>query len=119
MSQAVPVLIEQSLFRARPDVSPDGKRFVYASTSGAGDQFNHLYVLPVDGGAPYKLTFGDHDDFHARWSPDGERIAYISNEGGLPKLVVMETYGGGKRTVNDTAEELEGSDAPGPCVRRR
>jgi hypothetical protein len=45
------------------------------------------------------MTFGDHDDFHPRWSPDGERIAYISNEGGLPKLVIMETYGGGKRTL--------------------
>ena len=100
MSQAVSSSRpSKALFRARPDVSPDGKRFVYASTSGAADQFNHLYVLPVDGGAPYKLTFGDHDDFHPRWSPDGEHIAYISNEGGLPKLVVMETYGGGKRTV--------------------
>ena len=38
-----------------------------------------LYVLPVDGGAPYKLTFGEHDDFHPRWSPDGEQIAFISN----------------------------------------
>ena len=45
------------------------------------------------------MTFGDHDDFHPRWSPDGERIAYISNEGGLPSLVVMETYGGKKRKI--------------------
>ena len=97
--KAAPVLTEQSLYRARPDVSPDGKRFIYASTGGAADQFNHLYVLPVGGGAPYKLTFGDHDDFHPRWSPDGERIAYISNQGGLPRLVVMETYGGRKRTI--------------------
>jgi dipeptidyl aminopeptidase/acylaminoacyl peptidase len=99
IAQARPVLTEQTLFRARPDVSIDGKRFIYSSTSGAADQFNHLYVLPVQGGAPYKMTFGDHDDFHPRWSPDGEHIAYISNEGGLPGLVVMETYGGGKRRI--------------------
>ncbi len=94
------VLNEQSLYRARPDVSIDGKRFLYSSTRGAADQFNHLYVLPVDGGAPYKMTFGDHDDFHPRWSPDGERIAFISNQGGLPHLVVMETYGGKKTRVD-------------------
>ena len=46
MAQARPILTEQTLFRARPDVSIDGKRFIYASTSGAADQFNHLYVLP-------------------------------------------------------------------------
>ena len=113
IAQARPILTEQTLFRARPDVSIDGKRFIYSSTSGAADQFNHLYVLPVEGGAPYKMTFGDHDDFHPRWSPDGERIAYISNEGGLPSLVVMETYGGGKRRIALRSEELE--DADGGC----
>ena len=45
------------------------------------------------------MTFGDHDDFHPRWSPDGERVAYISNEGGLPSLVVMDTYGGKKKRI--------------------
>ena len=99
ITQAQPLLKEQTLYRSRPDVSIDGRRFIYSSTAGAADQFNHLYVLPVEGGAPYKMTFGDHDDFHPRWSPDGERIAYISNEGGLPSLVVMETYGGKKRRV--------------------
>ncbi len=99
MTRARPILTEQSLYRTRPDVAPDGKRLVYASTAGAADQFNHLYVLPVNGGQPYKLTFGDFDDFHPRWSPDAESIAYISNEGGLPELYVLETNGGGKRKV--------------------
>jgi Tol biopolymer transport system component len=99
ISKAVPVLHEQSLYRTRPAVSIDGKRFIYSSTAGAADEFDHLYVLPVGGGSPYKMTFGDHDDFHPRWSPDGERIAYISNEGGLPQLWVMDTYGGGKKKI--------------------
>ncbi len=99
MKKAKLVLDEQSLYRTRPDVSPDGKRIVYASTGGSSDQFNHLYVLPVDGGQPVKLTFGDYDDFHPRWSPDGEWIAYITNEGGMPQLCLLETYGGEKRRV--------------------
>jgi hypothetical protein len=99
------VLSEQTLYRTRPDVSPDGRRFVYSSTGGAADQYSHLYVLPVDGGAPYKLTFGEHDDFHPRWSPDGEQIAFISNRPqkpggvGLPELWLLETYGGGLARV--------------------
>jgi len=96
------ILDEQSLFRTRPHVSIDGKRFIYSSTAGAADEFHHLYVLPVSGGYPYKMTFGDYEEFHPRWSPDGESIAFISNEGGLPQLVVMETYGGRKNKIRIT-----------------
>ena len=35
IEQAETVLVEQTLYRARPDVSIDGKRFVYSSTRGA------------------------------------------------------------------------------------
>ena len=88
------VLSEQSLYRTRPDVSIDGKRFVYSSTSGSADQYNNLYVQPTVGGEPYKMTFFESDAFHPRWSPDGEKIAFIGNSEGLSQLMMLETYGG-------------------------
>ena len=99
IGRAATVLREQTLYRTRPDVASDGRRFVYSSTGGAADQFNNLYVQPTAGGEPYKLTFFQHDAFHPRWSPDDEWIAFIANEGGLPRLALLETNGGALRTV--------------------
>ena len=93
------VLAEQTLYRTQPHVSYDGKRFVYSSTAGAADQFQNLYVQPTTGGEPYKMTFFDHDAFHPRWSPDAEWIAFVSNEGGLPQLNLLEANGGALRKV--------------------
>ncbi len=103
MEDAVTVLDEQTLYRTRPDVSIDGKRFVYSSHRG--DQYSNLYVQPTAGGQPYKLTFFDHDAFHPRWSPDGERIAFISNESGLPQLALLDTYGGKLQKVPITKRQ--------------
>ena len=53
---------EETLYRTRPHWSPDGKRIVYSSH--LGQQFNNLFVLPAEGGEPYKMTFGEYDSFH-------------------------------------------------------
>lgn len=88
---------EETLYRTRPHWSVDGKRFIYSSHLGG--QFNNLFVLPVKGGEPYKLTFGEWDSFHPRWSPDGEWIVYVSNQEGLPQLRLLKTYGGLQKRV--------------------
>jgi len=39
----------------------------------------HLYLQSERGGTPLQITFGDYDDSDPVWSPDGSRIAFVSN----------------------------------------
>ena len=41
--------------------------------------YNHLYVSDGRKAAPQQMTFGSVDDSAPVWSPDGTRIAYVSN----------------------------------------
>ncbi|MDE2729903.1 MAG: CehA/McbA family metallohydrolase [Bacteroidota bacterium] len=92
MRRARQVHREETLYRTRADISPDGTRFVYSSHLGG--QYSNLFVLPVAGGEPYKLTFGTWDSFHPRFSPDGHQVAYLSNQEGLPELRMLQVFGG-------------------------
>jgi Tol biopolymer transport system component len=58
----------------RVDWSPDGSRLVYSWEPTP----SQLFVLPVRGGRPRKLTPGRQvSDLAPRWSPDGRTIAFV------------------------------------------
>lgn len=107
MSKATRVLREQSYYRTRPHVSPDGARLLYASQAGGADQFNNLYILPMTGGMPIKYTFGAFHHFHPRWSPDGASIAFIASQDGALDLRVVETNGGAVNRVRIRARRFQ------------
>jgi hypothetical protein len=88
---------EETTWRARPDWSRDGKRVVYSSYLGR--PWNQLWLMTSEGGDPFPITYGDFDSTGPRWSPDGRRIAYISNEDGNTALWVQEIPGGARRRI--------------------
>src|SRR5690348_15989543 len=98
---------EETNWKARPDWSPDGERVVYSSYLGR--QWNQLWLMTSEGGDPFPLTYGEFDATAPRWSRDGTRIAYISNDGGNTSLWVIEVPGGRKQRVEPTERRYRGA----------
>ncbi|MFO1402159.1 MAG: CehA/McbA family metallohydrolase [Steroidobacteraceae bacterium] len=94
------VLREETTWAAHPEPAPTGARLLYSSYRGR--PWHQLWLTTADGAAPLPLTFGEFDARNARWSPDGSRIAYISNERGNTSLVLLETLGGARRVLAAT-----------------
>jgi hypothetical protein len=91
------ILSEETSWSTRPETSPDGRRVLFSSYHGR--QWRQLWLTTPDGAAPLPLTFGEFDRSSARWSPDGERIAHVSNENGNTALFVQQVVGGARVPV--------------------
>jgi Tol biopolymer transport system component len=100
---------EETSWNARPEPSPDGRRVLFASYHGR--QWRQLWLTTPDGAAPLPLTFGEFDRGNARWSPDGTRIAYISNEHGNTSLVVQDVVGGAQTSIAAQQRRYKNSSA--------
>jgi len=89
-----------------PSWSPEGTLIVYAApTSVNGDV--HLFLVRADGRGRRQLTSqaAGSADRAPVFSPDGRRIAFVSDRaGGFPELYVMDADGSNVRRLTNNGE---------------
>ena len=85
-----------------PQITADGDRVVFVeerNDRAANRTYSNLWFVSSDGKNLRALTEGAARDTSPRWSPDGSRIAYLSDRGGTVQIYVRQVEGGQEQQI--------------------
>jgi TolB protein len=85
-------------------ISPDGTMMAISDSSQDSRQ-SQVYVMPIGGGTPRKITAKSPSYFHG-WSPDGKTLAFCGERNGNFDVYTIPAAGG-EETRLTTAEGLD------------
>ena len=86
----------------REGFGAQNSRIVFSTTR---HHRTEIYVMDADGGNQERLTDNRAYDNYPTWSPDREKIAFVSDrDGGVPQIYVMDAHGKRAIKLTDTAE---------------
>jgi CHAT domain-containing protein/Tfp pilus assembly protein PilF len=82
-----------------PDVDPAGRKLIFTSNRGGN---RDIWMRPLLGGLPVKLTDHSADDFDPAFSPDGKQIAFASHRlDAKGDIFLMRANGSGVERLTD------------------
>ncbi len=74
-------------------IAPDGRFVAYAVQRNDLERNRKpaaIWIASTDGSAAHPITSGEHADGSPRWSPDGRRLAFVSDRSGKPQIYVID-----------------------------
>jgi dipeptidyl aminopeptidase/acylaminoacyl peptidase len=91
-----------------PQFAPDGENVAFVRKVPEDDESYEatVYTVPTSGGEPHQFTIAEGVDSSPRYSPSGDRLAFVSTRGAdddRPQLWLVPTNGGEARQVTDVA----------------
>jgi len=96
---------------SQPELSPDGQWVAYAvRTRMLKEDKNEqrLWMISTRGGDPLPLTAEGVSSGHARWSPDGKYISFLSaRDGGKSQVWLLDRRGGEAVRLTDIAQGVD------------
>ena len=105
---------EPSFHVATPSLSFDGERIAYVWPFDRSGQWqNEIFVMDIRSGEQHQVTFSRSEDLHPSWAPDGGRIAFASNKGGVFNLYTIDADGQNRtRMTNSTGDDVQPDWSP-------
>ncbi|MDD3520222.1 MAG: hypothetical protein PHU65_03175 [Actinomycetota bacterium] len=104
----IKIITQQPCKNLEPSLSPDKSKILfYSDMDGDYD----IYVKDIDNyqdSKPVNITNNIYNDYMPRWSADGSRISYQSDESGSSGIYVINSDGTGKTAV--TKDNFENYD---------
>jgi len=85
-------------------LAPDGSRVLYVVSEADFKEngFNtDVWMVNAQGGDPVKLTNGPKTDNTPRWSPDGKKVAFLSNRMEKTQIFLINPNGGEAEKMTD------------------
>ncbi|MGD8319513.1 MAG: S9 family peptidase [Gemmatimonadota bacterium] len=82
-----------------PQLSPDGSQVLYVRSDADWEKngtVSHIWRIDADGSDDLQLTRGESSESSPRWSPDGARIAFLTDrsEDGPRQIWLLRNTGG-------------------------
>ena len=89
--------------------SPDGASlaFVAPDPPSGADRASHIWIYDARTQEVRQFTSSTKSEHRPRWSPDGRRLAFLSNRGDDEQIYVMPRSGGEARALTDGKHAIE------------